>query len=173
MSTDRPGRRAPILVLGIGNRLLSDDGVGLVLLERLARDLRLDPRVELIDGGTQGIHLAGLLEGRRGLLMLDAVQLGAEPGSVHVSGDPERLAAPRGSSAHEGNARELLEVSRLLGSLPQTIRLVGVEPAVLRTGIGLSPAVGRAVRAARRAARRQVHELLALLGREEREPCTS
>ena len=66
-------KRAPLLVLGLGNMLLSDDGFGLVLLAELARGHAQDHTIEFLDGGTLGTALLGELEGRRALLILDAV----------------------------------------------------------------------------------------------------
>ena len=75
---------APILVLGIGNTLLMDDGVGVLLVEefRCLSSLPAD-EVEFLDGGTQGLALLGRMAGRRALVILDAVNLGATPGTVH------------------------------------------------------------------------------------------
>ena len=73
----------PVLALGLGNLLLGDDAVGLRLLEMLQAE-SADPRVEFVDGGTQGISLTGYLANRRGVLVLDAIGLGAAPRTVHV-----------------------------------------------------------------------------------------
>jgi hydrogenase maturation protease len=158
----------PLLVLGLGNLLLGDDGVGLRLLEELARDASArDARIELLDGGTQGLALLGRIEGRRALLILDAVALGAAPGTVHVLDGAQAMRAggPPGESAgtapaHEGGASQLLAYSGLLGDLPKRILVVGVEPRRVTTGIGLSPDVERAVPAAAAQARAAIRELL-------------
>ena len=140
------------LVLALGNQLLSDDAVGLHVLERLDRR----PEVEYLDGGTQGLALLGVIAGRRLLIILDAVQLGAPPGTVCElrRDDLAVLRARRASSAHDGNALELLAVAELTGDLPAEIHVIGVEPKHLATGIGLSPEVSAAVpNAVRRAER--------------------
>ena len=77
----------PILVLGLGNVLLQDDGVGPALLGLLETLHGKDDRVQFVDGGTQGLALLGYLSDRQAVLILDAVALGAEPGSVHVRED--------------------------------------------------------------------------------------
>jgi len=154
--------RAPVLVLGLGNPLLADDGVGLELLRRLGAEPFWPPdAVELLDGGTQGIALLPHLEGRRALLVLDAVALGASPGTVHVLPGARVPAAPRGLGAHEGNAAELLAAATLTGDLPETVAVVGVEPAVIRTHEGLSPAVEAALPGALDAARGSLRRMLA------------
>ncbi len=132
---------APVLVLGIGNPLLGDDGAGLALLAGLAGVP--EPMVEYVDGGTQGLALLGYLAGRRAVVILDAVMNGAPPGSVHVLRGEEalRLATARSSTAHESNAGELLAAAALLGQLPEEVVVVGIEPERLQTGIGFSDAV--------------------------------
>jgi hydrogenase maturation protease len=142
---------APVLVLGLGNLLLTDDAVGLRLLQVLRETQLPTADIEFVDGGTQGLSLLPVLSGRRAVLILDAAGFGAQPGSVHILRDDEVWnvrAARRSRSAHEGNAVELLEAARLLGDTPEQIAVVGVEPDVIKTGIGLSPAVESAVPAA-------------------------
>src|SRR5581483_1184531 len=120
---------APILVLAIGNRLLQDDGVGMELLSRLeAVSEEWGPAVELIDGGTCGLALLGAVLDRAAVVFLDAVRLGAEPGSVHVlrKGDLYSMSG-RKSSAHEGGAKEILAALALLGWTPQEVAVVGIE----------------------------------------------
>src|SRR5450756_627755 len=80
--------RAPILVLGLGNLLLSDDAAGLQLHAALLAERGATDQVEFVDGGTQGLALLHYLANRRAVLVLDAVGLGAEPGSVHVLRGP-------------------------------------------------------------------------------------
>ncbi len=162
---------APVLVLGLGNLLLTDDGVGLALLERLAAE-PLDG-VEYLDGGTQGLALCGRLVGRRALILLDCLAFGAAPGTVHVLDDPLRHAPPRSGSAHEANAGELLRAALLLGDLPERVVLVGVEPDQLRTRIGLSEPVEQALPTAEAAARRVLESLTVTLPVTEPDPCAS
>lgn len=146
---------APLLLLGLGNPLLGDDGVGLRLLEALRSDVSAwGGRVEAVDGGTQGMALLGYLERRRAVVLLDAVALGAPPGTVHVLEGDTLLAActPGGQSAHEMGAGELLRAAAMIGSLPERLALVGVEPANVATGVGLSATVEAALAEARRQA---------------------
>jgi hydrogenase maturation protease len=162
--SDGLGQRAPVLVLGLGNMLLQDDGVGLQLLESLRVVHGEDPRVDFVDGGTQGISLLPLLCERHSVLVLDAVQQGAPSGTVHRL-DDARARAPRGHAganggAHEMNAGDLLAAAELLGDLPARVALVGIEPEHMRTGIGLSPAVRQGLSAATAAAHVALRSLL-------------
>jgi hydrogenase maturation protease len=153
--------RAPILVLGLGNPLLKDDGAGLRLLAELSAGSEWSG-IEFVDGGTQGIALLPLLDERRAILVLDAVGLGAAAGTVHVvTGDDMLLARTRrASTAHEGNACELLLLARLLGQAPERVAIVGVEPGEVKTGIGLTREVEGALPAALEVARTILREML-------------
>lgn len=164
--------RAPLLVLGLGNLLLGDDGAGLALLEELRRERGHAAQLEFVDGGTQGLALLGLVEGRRALLVLDAVALHAPPGSVHHLRDPLRQAAEAGSTAHESSASSLLAAARLLDVLPERVEIVGIEPGELSTRIGLSRAVREALPRARERAEGVLDEWCANLRRGEL-ACTS
>lgn len=151
----------PILVLGLGNVLLQDDGVGPTLLGLLENLHGKDDRIEFVDGGTQGLALLGYLSERQAVLILDAVALGAEPGSVHVREDVDvlNLRATHASTAHEGNAGELLRVAALLGDLPDHMVLVGVEPKTIRTGVGLSSDVKASLPVALSEARTRLQQI--------------
>ncbi len=151
-------RTAPVLVLGVGNKLLGDDGVGIHLVSQLSRwNHEWYGAVELLEGGTQGLALLGSIAGRTALVLLDAVSLGAAPGTVHIRHDEDVLKLGcHPTTAHESNVRELLTAALLLGELPMRLFLVGIEPAHLGIGIGLSEPVRRAMPAALDAARRAV-----------------
>jgi len=137
-------RQSPVLILALGNTLLQDDGVGaglLSLIEPIAGTW--GPAVELLDGGTSGLALLGEVQGRSAVAFLDAVKLGAAPGSVHVicKKDLLGMSARSSKTAHEGGATEILAAAQLLGSMPEKVVVIGVEPEVVATGIGLSPSV--------------------------------
>jgi hydrogenase maturation protease len=146
-----------VLVLALGNLLLGDDAAGLRLLELLTASPGLSGLADFVDGGTQGLALLSVIEGRKSLLILDAVS-GSDadsPGFVRVFDhhDISALRARRASTAHEGNALEILEAAILLGLAPPRVAVVGITPARLHTGIGLSPEVEAALPAALAAAR--------------------
>ena len=148
--------KPPVLVLGVGNALLGDDGAGLLVLAELERDAaEWGGQVEFLDGGTQGLALLDRIASRRALLVLDAVALGAEPGTVHVLRGWAH-AGGRASTAHESNVAELLQASTLLGECPEQVTVIGIEPARIETGMGVSEAVAKAVGEAVEAARREL-----------------
>lgn len=154
----------PILVLGLGNVHLHDDGFGPSLVGDLERDYKhASGQVEFMDGGTQGLALLGRIADRKALVILDAVATGHEPGSVCVLEGQEvlRFATTRTSTPHEGNAGELLATAAFLGELPDQCYIIGVEPKSLSTGVGLTRDVHRSLKAAHKTAREILDGLLA------------
>jgi len=153
-----------VLVVGVGNLLLGDDAAGLAVLAELESRRRVwDKAVEFLDGGTQGLGLLDRIAGHRALLILDAVKLGAAPGTVHVLPNWNGAAA-RATTAHESNVAELLQASALLGELPPRVTIVGIEPERVETGIGLSAAVRAAVADAAQAAATAIKEMAGASG---------
>jgi hydrogenase maturation protease len=131
-----------ILVLGLGNILLQDEGLGVHALRKVVFDHRLPADVELMDGGTKGLDLLPYLEGVTDLLILDAVQIGEAPGTlIRLEGEaiPKALAVKM--SMHQVGLQELLALGDLQGILPSKIVLLGLEPAIVDWGLELSPAV--------------------------------
>ena len=155
--------RAPILVLGLGNILLRDDGIGLTLLDRLQRLRSWGDDVQFVDGGTRGIALLGFIENRRALLILDAISLGGEPGAVYAwQGLDGFLGMPSSpKTAHEGNALQLLQTAHIMAIVPPRIAVVGIAPHELHTGIGLSEVVTNALPSALAQAESQLAQLQA------------
>ncbi|HZS00824.1 MAG TPA: HyaD/HybD family hydrogenase maturation endopeptidase [Chloroflexota bacterium] len=134
-----------VVVLGLGNLLLSDEGVGVRALERLQTDPRLPAGLTLIDGGTLGLELLSCAAGATHLLVLDAVDVAVAPGTiVRLTG--EALAhLPGGASVHQLGVADLLAALRLMGQEPAELVLLGVQPAVLTLGAALSPPVAAAL----------------------------
>lgn len=133
---------APALVLGIGNLLLGDEGVGIRVVENLLARYRLPPEVEAIDGGTMGLELLPYLAGRRLLILLDAVRTGAAPGTVvqRELDDPAAFFREK-ISPHQIGIAEVLSVAMLTNELPGRILLIGVVPKEMATGLDLSPEI--------------------------------
>ena len=133
----------PILVIGIGNPLLSDDGVGLQLLENISKKSNeLSDDIEYIDGGTQGIALLGRIANRKAILFLDAIAMGDSPGTIHeLTGDEVLKHKSEKTTAHESGAADILRTAMLTGDLPASVHIIGIEPEELKTSIGLSEKV--------------------------------
>lgn len=138
---------APIVILGIGNLLMGDDGLGVRVIEALQSRDDLPPGVDLVDGGTGGPTLMVHFEGARALIVIDAVNLNAAPGTVRAFGleDIEGDAAPMRFSLHELGVMPMLDLARRLDGLPPTVRIIGVQPERFDIGDALTPAVAAAV----------------------------
>lgn len=156
---------APALVIGVGNVLLRDDGVGVRVLEALRTEAAHDPMAlpadtRLLDGGTLGLDLLRTVSGARSLLLVDAVDLRQEPGTVSVLRDDAIAeAAGRWGASAPGGVGELLAVARLMGWLPDAVALIGIQVDETGAGIGLSPSVLAAVPLAVAAALHELREL--------------
>lgn len=140
--------QANVLVLGVGNTLLQDEGAGVHVVRRLQEQSPADPQVQYVDGGTLSFVLAGAIEDREQLIVVDAAELGASPGTVdHFEGPAmdDFLGASRPLSVHEVSLLDLLAVVHLAGKLPQRRALVGIQPASLDWGDAPSPAVRAAL----------------------------
>ncbi|PWC16000.1 HyaD/HybD family hydrogenase maturation endopeptidase [Brenneria corticis] len=135
-----------ILVLGIGNLLLSDEAVGVRIIEALERRYRFAPQIDILDGGTSGMELMEAMAGRDHLIVADAVLTGQAPGAVAVLRDDEVPALfTRKISPHQLGLSDVLMALRLTGEFPQKLTLVGVEPESLEVNIGLTATVTRAL----------------------------
>lgn len=140
--------RAPVLVLGLGNTLLGDDGLGPALIEEFLREEeRWKDQIEFLDGGTQGLALLGRLSDRAAIIIVDAVAMGARPGTTRLLSASEvfQMGVSVAATSHEGNAGELLAVAKVLDELPDRVFVIGVEPENIATGCGLSEPVRRAL----------------------------
>jgi len=120
---------APILVLGIGNYLLGDEGIGVHAVRALAGE-PLPSRVKVVDGGTGGFHLLEYLQEYPVVVLVDATMDGAAPGTVRVTRPKFASDFPRALSAHDIGLRDLIESTILTGQLPET-HLVTVSVAEL------------------------------------------
>ncbi|NIV30808.1 MAG: hydrogenase maturation protease [Anaerolineae bacterium] len=131
-----------ILVLGLGNPLRGDDGVGPRLVEELTRR-GLPPGVTALDGGTGGLDLLQVLQGWQRVVVVDAADVGREPGQfVRFTPDQGRLAqATDRMSLHNAGLGEILALANALEQTLPHIVIFGVQPAEVDWRRGLSPAV--------------------------------
>ncbi|HLP99133.1 MAG TPA: HyaD/HybD family hydrogenase maturation endopeptidase [Sideroxyarcus sp.] len=130
-----------ILVLGIGNTLLTDEGVGIVAMRELEKLCAGRADIEFLDGGTLSFTLAVPISECDALLVIDAAELGAAAGSVRSFEGEQMdafLGANRKSSVHEVGLLDLMSISQLTGHWPQQRALIGVQPAVVDWGEALT-----------------------------------
>jgi hydrogenase maturation protease len=141
-----PDPLRPTLVLGCGNLLGADDGVGLAALERLRDQFRFPDDVTLEDGGTWGLNLLPMIEDCGRLLLVDAIDTGVAPASLTVL---EREQIPRylarKVSPHQIDLREVLALAELRGRLPEDTVAIGLQPERVEMATDLSPSVAERV----------------------------
>ncbi|WP_025813216.1 HyaD/HybD family hydrogenase maturation endopeptidase, partial [Komagataeibacter kakiaceti] len=148
------GAGGRVLVLGIGNILWADEGFGVRTVEYLAARYEFPAPVELMDGGTQGLYLLPHLEDLAGLVIVDAIDFGLPPATVHeVHGaDVPATIGARKMSLHQTGFQEVLALLDLRGHAPRRVSLIGVQPVTMKDyGGGLTPAVAARVEPVARA----------------------
>jgi hydrogenase maturation protease len=144
MSLDE--RTYKTLVLGVGNTLMSDEGVGVHVINRLVADYKLPEEVRVLDGGTLGMDLLYYLEGVENLLLVDAVETRKEPGTLIRLADEEVPAfMALKISPHQVGVPDMLAASKMTGSYPKRIVLWGIQPELLVLGLDLSPLIASKV----------------------------
>ncbi|NWF53589.1 MAG: HyaD/HybD family hydrogenase maturation endopeptidase [Syntrophaceae bacterium] len=133
---------AKIALIGLGNILMRDEGVGVRAVEALRKKYDFPEEVRLLDGGTLGLDLLHLIEGMDRVLFVDAVDLKRNPGTIAVIEDEDlpSFLEPKLSLHHVGLS-DLLFASSLLGTRPAEIALVGIQPETMEIGLELSMTV--------------------------------
>jgi hydrogenase maturation protease len=134
-------KRAPLLVMAVGNILRMDDGFADAVLKQLA-ELDLPEEVELFDAGTSAIDLMDVFHEREKLIVLDAVRGGQEPGTLYRFSpqEVEDGALPM-NSLHQVGLLETLKLGELVNCKPKETVIIGCQPENTGLGIGLSEAV--------------------------------
>ncbi len=134
------------LVLGVGNVLLSDEGIGVRIVEELEHRFRFPEEVEILDGGTSGIELLRYFDGRDNLIIIDAVRAGHPPGTVmRIEGADVPATFETRITPHQLGLSDLLATAKLTDNMPANLVLFGIEPKSLETGLVFSPEVEGAV----------------------------
>jgi hydrogenase maturation protease len=140
--TSDPAAGRSVLILGLGNILLQDEGVGVRVVERLQRDYRITGTVEVLDGGTAGMSLLEHVRNRDHLIVVDAVKTGQAPGTViTLSGKEVPAFFETRMSPHQMGLADMLAVLDLMGEKPPDVTVIGVEPRDLDVGLELSDLV--------------------------------
>jgi hydrogenase maturation protease len=134
------------LVIGVGNPLMGDDGLGIAVVARLAAEWPNDESLSFVDGGTWGMNLLPLIESANRVMILDAIDRGLSPGTAITL---ERDEIPRyfaiKLSPHQLDLREVLAVAELRGTLPSETIALGLQPERVELSLALSAPVAAAV----------------------------
>lgn len=149
-----------ILVLGIGNILLEDEGIGVHVVERLRSNYELPVNVSVLDGGTSGMTLLDDIAACQHLLIVDCARLDGPPGSVHeFHGNAVPAFFQQRISPHQIGLSDLLAAAALLDVLPLELSLIAIEPERMELGTGLTATGERACELALERVVRRLHEL--------------
>ena len=135
-----------ILVLGLGNSIMTDDGFGVEVVNTLSSRYHFQGEVCLVDGGTLGLDLLPYLENVASLLIIDALDMRDEPGRIfRLQGEEVPRAFASKLSVHQMGLQDLLAVAELQGHVPNRLVVWGVQPESIEMGTELTPAVKKAV----------------------------
>ena len=135
----------PILILGIGNILLKDEGVGVHTAKKMM-EMDLPPDVEVMDGGTMGLNLLYYIEGRKKVIVIDTVLVGDPPGTIYRFTDESLVDnKPMLRTAHGIDFSDVIKTSKMLGTKPEEIVFIGIEPESLDEGLELTPTIEKRV----------------------------
>ena len=134
------------VVLGVGNTIFSDDGVGVHAARLLENDPRIPPNVKVLDGGTLGLELLSYVSDATRVLFLDAVNTGEAAGTLSRMTANALLGVSGGSNVHQLGLADLIAAMMLVSHKPQEIIVLGVQPANTDWGTELSPLVEAALK---------------------------
>ena len=148
-----------VLVMGVGNTLMQDDGVGIYVIERLLEDPETHPSLRPIDGGTIGLALLPEIEDADALIVVDASELKAPPGTLKIFHNEEidRQLSGKRRTVHEVALLDLLSAAAIRGRMPAHRALVAIQPDSTDWGDGCT----EKVRAAAELARAEINGLAA------------
>jgi len=136
--------RRAVTVIGLGNPLMGDDGLGVYAAQRLQEEWILPPEVQVVDGGTWGMNLLPIIDEAEELLLIDAINQDMPPGTQIVL---EREEIPRTLalkvSPHQIDLSEVIALAELRGTLPQRMTALGLQPERVEFGAPLSESVER------------------------------
>jgi hydrogenase maturation protease len=136
------------LVLGLGNTLLGDEGIGVHVIENMQKECSDLDDVTFLDGGTLSFTLAGYIEEADNLIIIDAAQLNSSPGDILVYEGKEMdqfVSSNRNKSVHEVNINDILALAHLTDQLPERRALIGIQPQFIDWSDALSESVAGAI----------------------------
>jgi hydrogenase maturation protease len=132
-------RRRRVTVIGLGNPLMGDDGLGVIAVQRLRDEWDFPPSVELIDGGTWGMRLLPEIEDAESLLLIDAINFDMPPGTdIELDRDEIPRAFALKVSPHQIDIAEVLALGELRNRLPDKMVALGLQPERIEFGAPLS-----------------------------------
>lgn len=132
------------LILGVGNILQKDEGIGVRAVEILQERFGIRDDVRIIDGGTMGLDLLPFIEGYDKILIIDAVNTDGKPGTIiRIEGDAVPRFLSTKLSVHQIGLPDMLSAATMMGIMPEEVCLIGIQPETIETGIELSESIER------------------------------
>ncbi len=132
--------RKPVVVLGLGNPLMADEGIGVYLVARLLESAGAYPAVDFVDAGTGGWSILYQMEERRKAVVIDCASLGEPSGTIRRF-TPEEVQSTKvlgHQSLHEADLMQMIATARQMGQAPDRIVIFGIQPERIEPGLGLS-----------------------------------
>jgi hydrogenase maturation protease len=129
-----------VVVLGLGNPLMADEGVGVAVIERLASQAEQHPDVEFIDAGTGGMAVLHWIENREKVIFVDCAFMGEPPGTIRRF-TPDEVRSTKvltHQSLHEADLLKILDLAGQLGQAPRQVVIFGIQPEAVTGRLGLS-----------------------------------
>jgi hydrogenase maturation protease len=136
-----------IIVLGLGNPLMSDEGIGTFLVEQLQKQAHKFPKVEFVDAGTGGMNLLHWLSGRRKAIIIDCARMKTPPGTM-IQFTPDQVESVKRlshRSLHEADILKIIDLAKALNECPDEIIIFGIEPETIQPAQNLSETLARKV----------------------------
>lgn len=132
--------KKPVVVLGLGNPLMADEGIGPYLIQRLSQAAGRYPSVDFIDAGTGGWSVLHFIQGRRKAVIVDCAFMDQVPGAIRrfMPEDVRSTKVLAHQSLHEADLMHIIASARRLGQCPEEIVIFGIQPEVVQPGRGLS-----------------------------------
>ena len=132
--------KKPTIVLGLGNPLMSDEGIGVLLVNRLSELSENYPEADFVDAGTGGLNLLHLFEGREKAILVDCANMEEEPGTINKF-TPVQVKSVKQlahQSLHEQDLMKIIEMANMLGQCPKEIVIFGIQPENVSLGQTIS-----------------------------------
>ena len=130
----------PVVVLGLGNPLMGDEGVGVRVIDILQSEAQSYPNAEFIDAGTGGLSILHMISGRQKAIIIDCALMGDKPGTVRTFGpdDVNTTKKLAHQSLHEADIIKIIEMAKQLGEGPDEVLFIGIEPESITERLSLS-----------------------------------
>ena len=136
-----------IAVIGLGNELMSDEGIGIHLIRQLIQLEDKFPDVEFIEAGSAGMNLLHLISNRKKAIIIDCAKMGEKPGQMRLFTPDEVQSVKKLSnfSQHEADMLRVINLSKHLGECPAEVVFFGIEPEKLEPGQNLSEILANSI----------------------------